>query len=168
MALIEAIINTALAITKSLPDPFTATAAGIAGGAQVGVIAAQQFATGGKVGKGNIKALPNGDNVLATLTTGEAVLNKDQIGRIGGPSILAAAGVPGFANGGLVGAPSSLVSNVANEKQQASKLLELMQQGIEATNNRVDRLQVVYTASTQDDIDKGNKDREDINLNATF
>jgi phage-related protein len=167
-AIIESIINTALAVTQALPNPVAAAIAGVAGAAQTAVIAAQPLATGGKVGAGNIKPLSNGDNVLATLTTGEAVLNADQQRRIGGAPVLAAAGVPGFATGGVVGAPSSLVLQTAKKEQDASELLKRLEEGIAATNGRIDRLEVVYTAQTQDDVERGNKDKEDIQVNASF
>jgi len=112
--------------------------------------------------------LRNGDNVLTTLTTGEAVLNTDQQRRLGGSPVLAAAGVPGFATGGVVGAPSSLVANAIQKEGQAGGLLERLEQAIQATNGRIDRMEVVYTAQTQDDVDRGNKDKEDIQVNASF
>jgi hypothetical protein len=105
--------------------------AGIAGAAQTALIAAQplakggvvgkgdeivQFASGGRVtSKGNIKPLSNGDNVLATLKTGEIVLNESQQRRIGYAS-LKKAQIPNFANGGLVGAPSTLITNANNSQ----------------------------------------------------
>ncbi len=167
-AIFESIVNTALAVTSLLANPPAAIAAGITGGIQTAIIAAQPLATGGIVGKGNIKALRNGDNVLTTLTTGEAVLNTDQQRRLGGSPVLAAAGVPGFATGGVVGAPSSLVANAIQKEGQAGGLLERLEQAIQATNGRIDRMEVVYTAQTQDDVDKGNKDKEDIQVNARF
>ena len=167
-AIFESIVNTALAVTSLLANPPAAIAAGITGGIQTAIISAQPLATGGIVGKGNIKALRNGDNVLTTLTTGEAVLNTDQQRRLGGSPVLAAAGVPGFATGGVVGAPSSLVANAIQKEGQAGGLLERLEQAIQATNGRIDRMEVVYTAQTQDDVDRGNKDKEDIQVNASF
>jgi len=79
---------------------------------QISQINAQQFAGGGKVLKSlpngkvvyspNIKTQPNGDNVLATVKTGEVILNKDQQKRLGGDKTFRAIGVPGFAGGGKV------------------------------------------------------------------
>jgi hypothetical protein len=133
-AIIESIIATALAVTKALPNAVAATIAGIVGAAQTAIIAAQPLAKGGKVGtlsgeivqfntggkvtnKGNIKPLSNGDNVLATLKTGEVVLTQEQQARIGGASVLRAAGVPNFAQGGLVGAPSNIIQQTTEAKQ---------------------------------------------------
>jgi hypothetical protein len=95
MAIIQSLIATALAIAKANPNIPLMILAGITGAAQTAAIAAQPLATGGVVGKlngeivqfasggivkskGNIKPLTNGDNVLATLKTGEVVLNKQQ------------------------------------------------------------------------------------------
>jgi myosin heavy subunit len=167
-AIIQSIIQTALAVTQALPNPVAATIAGIAGAAQTAVIAAQPLATGGVVGNGNIKPLSNGDNVIATLTTGEVVLNQDQQRRIGGAPVFRAAGVPGFAQGGLVGAPSSLTVSASKDTQKFTEMLSALKEGIEATNSRIDRVEVVYTAQTQDDVEKGNKDKEDIQVNASF
>jgi len=81
------------------------------GMAKVAAIQGQQYATGGKVelnpnGKvvtgPNIPAQANGDNVLATIRTGEVVLNEEQQNKAGGPAFFRALGVPGFAGGGIV------------------------------------------------------------------
>ena len=73
-------------------------------------INAQQFYRGGKVGAGNIKPLPSGDNVLATLQTGEVVLTIPQQVALGGAPAMAMAGVPGFREGGVVGQVANQVS----------------------------------------------------------
>jgi hypothetical protein len=182
-AIIESIINTALAITKALPDPITATIAGVLGALQTAVIAAQplakggvvgkgdeivQFASGGRVtSKGNIKPLSNGDNVLATLKTGEIVLNESQQRRIG-YSTLKKAQIPNFANGGLVGAPSTLITNANNSIANEQMRVNLMDEMISATNNRIDRLSVVYTATTDFEVEKGRNDKKTIKANSTF
>ncbi len=51
-ALIEATIAAALAVVKALPNPFAAIAAGVAGAAQIAVIANTKFAGGGYTGPG--------------------------------------------------------------------------------------------------------------------
>lgn len=184
IAIIQSIIATALAVAKALPDPITATIAGVIGAAQTAVIAAQPLATGGVVGKlngeivqfasggvvkskGNIKPLSNGDNVLATLKTGEVVLNRDQQNRIG-YSTLKSAKIPGFAAGGVVGAPSSLIAEsnmVAAEQRNQATMFE---NTIQAINGRMDRLQVVYTASTDYDVELSRADKKTIKANASF
>lgn len=118
---IESGVNTAVAITASLPNIPLAIAVGILGAIQTAFILAQPLATGGVVGKGNYKKIgsglvnetPNapksaqGDDILTYIQNGEVVLNKEQQARIGN-NVLAAAGVPGikpqggFANGGVV------------------------------------------------------------------
>lgn len=189
IAIIQSIINTALAVSSALATPpapniIAAVAAGVAGAAQTALIAAQPLAKGGVVGKlngeivqfaeggivknkGNIKPLSNGDNVLATLKTGEVVLNREQQNRIG-YSTLKSAKIPGFAAGGLVGAPTSLITesnNVAAEQRNQSNMFE---QTIAAINGRMDRLQVVYTASTDYDVELSRADKKNIKANASF
>ena len=187
-AIIESVINTALAVSSALatppaPNVVAALIAGIAGAAQTAVIAAQplakggvvgkgdeivQFASGGRVtSKGNIKPLSNGDNVLATLKTGEIVLNESQQRRIGYAS-LKKAQIPNFANGGLVGAPSTLITNANNSIANEQMRVNLMDEMISATNSRIDRLTVVYTATTDFEVEKGRNDKKTIKANSTF
>ena len=78
-------------------------------GVALGTINAQQFAKGGRVlrnglinGSSNMPTQSNGDNVLATVKTGEVILNASQQAMLGGHKTFAAMGVPGFANGGLI------------------------------------------------------------------
>jgi len=187
-AIIQSIINTALAIGAALtaipPNPAGAVVAGAVGLAQTAIIAAQplarggvvgqlsgdivQFAGGGKVSSaGNIKPLSNGDNVLATLKTGEVVLNKEQQSRIG-YNTLKAARIPNFATGGVVGAPSAFVSERLSEATEGKNRLLLMEQLLQETSNRIDKIQVVYTASTDDDVQKGRTERKEIKATASF
>jgi len=158
-------------------------AAGIIGAAQTALIAAQplakggvvglgdeivQFAEGGKVtSRGNIKPLSNGDNVLATLKTGEVVLNQDQQRRIG-YSTLKAARIPNFANGGVVGAPSAFLQDSMNRINEEQNKFKVMQDLVLETQGRIDRLQVVYTASTEDEVDKARTERKQIKATAQF
>jgi hypothetical protein len=54
----------------------------------------------------------NGDNLLATVKTGEVILNQRQQNALGGSNTFRKIGVPGFANGGMI--PNvSLDSNIA-------------------------------------------------------
>ena len=190
IAIIQSIIQGALAVSKAIasaPPPFNIPAivvAGIQAAAQTALIAAQPLATGGVVGKlngeivqfasggvvkskGNIKPLSNGDNVLATLKTGEVVLNRDQQNKIG-YSTLKSAKIPGFAAGGVVGAPTSLIAEsnmvAAEQRNQAS----MFENTIQAINGRMDRLQVVYTASTDYDVELSRADKKTIKANASF
>ena len=173
LAIIDSIINTALAISSAntLPPPANVPAmiaAGIAGAIQTAMIAAQPLATGGVVGKpgtdivqfagggkvtnrGNIKPLSNGDNVLATLKTGEVVLNQQQQNRIGYQT-LKKARIPGFANGGMVGAPTTLIQSSNAMISEGMLQNQMLQDAVMSANNRIDRLQVVYTSSTDYDV----------------
>ncbi|NJL75759.1 MAG: hypothetical protein HC892_12810 [Saprospiraceae bacterium] len=87
VAIIQSIVNTALAVTRALAtgNIVTAIGAGITGAAQTAIIAAQPLAKGGVVrpvqladgqilASSNIPRQRNGDNVLATVKTGEVVL----------------------------------------------------------------------------------------------
>jgi myosin heavy subunit len=196
IAIIQSIINTALAVTAALTaggNPLKlATGAqiveaaiiGVIGAAQTALIAAQPLAKGGVVGKlsgevvqfadggrvtssGNIKPLSNGDNVLATLKTGEVVLNQDQQRRIG-YSTLKAARIPNFAMGGVVGAPSAFLQDSLNRAGEEQNRLKVMQDLVLETQGRIDRLQVIYTASTDDDVEKGRNERKEIRATASF
>lgn len=116
IAAAQAGINTLLGVSSALAQPPgppatipAAILAGVLGAAQTAaIVAAPAFATGGRVGKGNIPKQPNGDNVLATVKTGEVVLNQQQQQALGGAATFARIGVPGFANGGRIGAPVSV------------------------------------------------------------
>lgn len=96
----------------------------IAYGLQRAAINAQQFAKGGQVknlSSGKITGAPNismanGDNMLATVRTGEVILNQRHQAALGGARTFAAIGVPGFASSGQLGtslrAPSFNASGV--------------------------------------------------------
>lgn len=67
------------------------------------------FAEGGKTlsgkkisaGDGKSISRPNGDNMLATVKTGEVILNEHQQSLLGGDKTFRRIGVPGFAGGGV-------------------------------------------------------------------
>jgi hypothetical protein len=128
LSIIQAIINGALGITKTGANmgypqaiPFQ-IAQGIQTAANIATISAQQFAGGGKVqGGGNIPTQPNGDNTLATVKTGEVVLNKRQQSMLGGSSTFRKIGVPGFAGGGLV---QPNIPNSVDAAGDTSKMVE--------------------------------------------
>lgn len=152
IALIQAIIDTASAVILNLktpPVPFASIAAGLAGAAQIGIIAAQAFADGGKVlsgekirNKPNIK-MRNGDNVLATVRTGEVILNERQQARLGGAKTFRRIGVPGFASGGMVGdvlpRPTEDFLQNATQSIQTNNEIKAL---VKAMDARFDRLQV--------------------------
>lgn len=110
---INAVINTAVAVTEALPNALLAAITAGLGAAEIVTIQTQpvpEFAHGGKVlsGKrigssdGISISRPNGDNLLATVKTGEVILNEAQQAALGGAQTFASIGVPGFATGGAV------------------------------------------------------------------
>ena len=129
-AIIEATINTAVAITANLANPFLAALAGVAGALEIAAIAGQTmpaFAKGGAVLSGQKiganHGVPitrsNGDNLLATVRTGEVILNEAQQNALGGAATFARIGVPGFASGGISVADGSIsTKNVESYNQQ--------------------------------------------------
>ena len=107
----QALINTALGIGNALATvkplvPAGLIAAGLAalqGGLQVAAIKAQKFASGGRItGGARIKPDSRGDDTLIIAKQGEVILNQRQQLALGSRS-LKRAGVPGFADGGIVG-----------------------------------------------------------------
>ena len=183
LALIQAIINTAVAVSAQLAIPGAgfalAALAGAIGAVEIATIAAQPLATGGVVGfknggrvsQGqNIATQPNGDNVLATLKRGEVVLNSGQQQRLGGAKTFRAAGVPGFQSGGIVSPPMS-APTLAQAGSQASNqnalILETREMVIEL-KNAVMRQEVVYTTNTETAIENDKKDRKEITQRATL
>jgi hypothetical protein len=129
-AIITATINTAVAVTSALPNYILAALAAVAGGLEIAAIASQTmpaFAKGGAVLSGQKiganHGVPitrsNGDNLLATVKTGEVILNEAQQNALGGAATFARIGVPGFASGGISVADGSISSkNVESYNQQ--------------------------------------------------
>jgi hypothetical protein len=88
-----------------------AAAALVFGYKQVNSIRQTEFAfagggktlTGKRIRPGDGKSIyrPNGDNMLATVKTGEVILNERQQAALGGEATFRAIGVPGFAGGGI-------------------------------------------------------------------
>jgi hypothetical protein len=155
-SVLEATINTAVAITKALPNVALALLAGVLGGIEIAAIAGQpipEFAGGGKAlsgkrigaGDGIPITRANGDNLFATVRTGEVILNEAQQNALGGAQTFARIGVPGFANGGVAVASGTIAdSNVSNFNQQAQmrefllsmpKPVVIVQDIVEGVNN---------------------------------
>lgn len=84
-----AAINVAFAAARVAVDSF-------AGGGQTRPLSGQRI-----TGRPNIRPLPNGDNLLAYVRTGEVILNEPQQRLLGGPEVFRRIGVPGFADGGV-------------------------------------------------------------------
>lgn len=132
-------INTAQSIVKTGAQlgypaaiPFQIQA-GIIGAIQAATIAAQQFASGGKIqslADGLITAKPNvsptrgGDNVLALVKPGEVILNKRQQLALGGNPTFARIGVPGFNDGGAITTPSPETVGNTTQSADTTALLE--------------------------------------------
>jgi hypothetical protein len=121
IAIGEAVIDIAGAVLNALNSPAPANfglaiSAGVLGALQLAIIAATNFANGGlvqpvKLGNGkivdaaNILQMQNGDNILATVKTGEVILNEKQQRALGGYETFKRIGVPGFAGGGKINKP---------------------------------------------------------------
>lgn len=119
----QALINTYLGVTEilsqksTLPSPFdyitkavnvaAVLGSGLSAVRQIGSVSG--FANGGLTGTrigpgmGTTISRSNGDNMLATVKTGEVILNQSQQARLGGAATFAKIGVPGFATGGVTG-----------------------------------------------------------------
>lgn len=130
-ALAQASINIQQGITKALA---TKGFAGIVEGALIAAKGAvsvgkiistpTQFFEGGKIpelGAGEITTAQNiptqsgGDNILATVKSGEVILNQDQQDRAGGAQFFKSIGVPGFQTGGVTGInTNNSVNQLAN------------------------------------------------------
>ena len=163
-SIIQSLINTALAVSGALASPpfFPANLpsvllAGVLGAVQTAAIAAQPLATGGIVGGANMRQLPNGDNVLTTLRTGEVVLNETQQSRLQalfGDGIFAAIKVPGFATGGVVNPiPNIYVSPSGNNA--GTDIITAMERRTDALAKLVLNMQVSldtdYLSSVQNE-----------------
>jgi len=172
LAIIQATVQGALAVVRALAAPPgfpfnlpTVITTGVLAAAQVATIAAQPLATGGVVGISgrrvtdgqNMPTRSNGDNVLATVKRGEVVLNQRQQSALGGANTFRSIGVPGFADGGAIGAPN-IAATVAGGSERVIEL-------IEAVNGRIDRLQA-YVVS--DDVARDLAERDSLRVNASL
>lgn len=86
----------------------------------------QGFARGGLItsGFGVPISRSNGDNILATVKTGEVILNQNQQSALGGARTFARIGVPGFAGGGLIGMARQSERNI-NMQNSLSSLSDM-------------------------------------------
>lgn len=134
----------------STPDSSGTEAAEIGAGV---LNAVPPFAKGGVVKKGMGYPIRrnNGDNILATVRTGEVFLNKEQQAALGGDAVFRAIGVPGFAGGGLVGSSSTTVQSAlfaGMENQLADTIGKAVQQGARA-GTEVGSRQGIFDLSTE-------------------
>lgn len=85
----------------------------------------------GKITQGsNIPTQKGGDNILATLKTGEVVLNESQQERAGGSAFFSSIGVPGFATGGVAGVNSTVTAPIQQAGNDISNLANKIVDGI--------------------------------------
>jgi len=122
-------IKTAEAIiTAYTGDPYSANAlaiiAALVGATQLAVIESQKppaFAKSGLTGKrigindGQSINRSNGDNLLATVRTGEVILNEGHQQALGGDATFRAIGVPGFANSGRVSDGGAMATRLSSD-----------------------------------------------------
>lgn len=87
----------------------------------------------------------NGDNMLATIKTGEVILNQRQQAALGGSNTFKRIGVPGFANGGMVTPDAAIDSSV--NIVEALRGLQLVVSATEITEVQ-NRLKVIETTTS--------------------
>lgn len=87
----------------------------------------------------------NGDNLLATIKTGEVILNQRQQAALGGSNTFRRIGVPGFANGGMVTPDASIDSSI--NIVEALRGLQLVVSATEITEVQ-NRLRVIETTTS--------------------
>jgi hypothetical protein len=98
----------------------------VSGLARVAAIAG--FADGGltgtriRSGHGIPISRSNGDNMLATVKTGEVILNQQQQAALGGSATFARIGVPGFATGGITGDQTRIATQRAQQTFDMNQL----------------------------------------------
>jgi len=94
------------------------------GATQLAVIESQKppaFAKSGLTGKrigindGQSINRSNGDNLLATVRTGEVILNEGHQQALGGDATFRAIGVPGFANSGRVSDGGAMATRLSSD-----------------------------------------------------
>jgi hypothetical protein len=87
----------------------------------------------------------NGDNLLATIKTGEVILNQRQQNALGGSNTFKRIGVPGFANGGMITPDSAIDSSI--NFTEALRGLQLVVSATEITEVQ-NRLKVIETTTS--------------------
>jgi hypothetical protein len=109
------------------------------------------FASGGlsgtriSAGMGMPIRRKNGDNMLATIKTGEVILNQRQQSALGGSNTFKRIGVPGFANGGMVTPDAAIDSSI--NMAEALRGLQLVVSATEITEVQ-NRLRVIETTTS--------------------
>lgn len=86
----------------------------------------------------------NGDNLLATVRTGEVILNERQQAALGGDRTFARIGVPGFATGGIVSSAAQRSESIAYQYQLFEAISRIQPVvTVEDINAGVNRVQVI-------------------------
>lgn len=141
-ALVQAGINIEEGITKAIAQgglAGIATGAVVAAKGAISIAKIASFDSGGKVadvGNGKITTSANiptqqgGDNILATVKTGEVILNQEQQQRAGGSAFFASIGVPGFNNGGITGANNNITAPIQKANADVTTLANQIVEGI--------------------------------------
>lgn len=171
-ALAQASINIQQGITKALASKgFAGIVEGALiaakGGVSIGKILSTdtQFYEGGQVPQGtggtitgqNIPTQRGGDNILATVKSGEVILNESQQARAGGSEFFKSIGVPGFAGGGVSGINTNTTAgqlsqqinldsfaDVITDKINAVKIVAIEQ---DITNEQSQQVEIVNGAN---------------------
>ena len=162
-SILQAIINTALAVTKALPNLFLAAAAGASGAAQVAVIASQKppvFAKGGFIPQGpshvqgGLNIYDKDNRIIANMEGGEPVLSRntyannreivDALIYSGQRKQGASIGInPQLMDSSVYAATPSAVSNpIINVQSPSVDNTELVRAIGQLVNERIDRIQV--------------------------
>lgn len=154
IAIAETILNTVQGIVRAVKDyPFpysliVGALVGAMGTAQTAKIAGiGGFATGGLTGTkvnpsmGTPIRRSNGDNLLATVKTGEVILNEQQQAKLGGATTFKSIGVPGFATGGSTGGNTGSSFSLPSFNQQTS--LNEMSRNMERLAEEFSKMQIV-------------------------
>lgn len=178
VAILQAVIQGSLAVVRALAAPpgfpfnlpsVIATSAFAA--AQIATIAAQPLAEGGVItgrrvtDRQNVPTQPSGDNVLAVVKRGEVVLNEQQQASLGGARTFRAIGVPGFADGGVIGAPAISAPVAPMVKSENMELITAINEKTDAINSRIDRLQAfVVSEDIRNDLNEGDRLRIEATL----
>ena len=162
-SIIQGLLSVATAFaTPPAPNFIAAGLAGIFAAGSTAAIAAQPLAEGGSVvpvglpdsggkvvGVQNIPQTSKGDNVLVAARVGETFLNKGQTELL--RPFLSAAKVPGFATGGLLGAPNLTGVNQSGAIRAFNERTNAMQGQILETK--------VYLVTDELHRDTANQDR---------
>jgi hypothetical protein len=130
IAIGQAIIGGAQGVLRAFSDymfPLSliiAALTAVAVGVQIATIKKQTFARGGRItGTGNVAPDANGDNTLILAKPGEVILNNRQQQALGGARTFRSLGVPGFAEGGMVGPSSVSMPTVMTDLSQLAQVM---------------------------------------------